>query len=117
MEKIQELPEPTCVKELRQLIGVIYYYCRYIPNLSTLARPMFEKTKKDHACKWGVVEAESLGRVKAEICREEALAPFETDLNTRTYLTCDASQYGMGTVLEQDSGKAEKKKRRPIFYW
>ena len=46
-EKIRSLTAPTTVNELRQLLGVINYYCSYVPNLASLAQPLFNRLKND----------------------------------------------------------------------
>ena len=42
-EKIQSLTAPVTVKELRQLLDVKNYYCRYVSNLVPLAQPLFDR--------------------------------------------------------------------------
>ena len=51
-ERIRNLPTPTSVKELRQVMGIVNYYCRFVPHLATLAHPLFERLKKKRYWRW-----------------------------------------------------------------
>ena len=116
-ERIRSLIAPTNVKGLRQVLGIVNYYGRYIPNLAELAHPLFERLKKEREWKWGTTEENTLDRIKEEICLEDTLAIFDSNVTTKTYLTCDASENGMGAVLEQEVIEKSPLERRPIFYW
>ena len=35
VEAIQEAPSPTCVTELKAYLGLLTYYGKFLPNLST----------------------------------------------------------------------------------
>ena len=49
---IKEAPKPTCVKELRSYLGLINYYVKFSPNLSTVLRPLHKLLLKDVPFKW-----------------------------------------------------------------
>ena len=48
------------------------------------------------------------------ICKRPALAPFNTRSDRKVVLTIDASELGMGAVLEQEQDSDEI---RPVAYW
>ena len=52
--------------------------------------------------------------IKAAILKREALAPFETNSAMLVTLSCDASDEGMGAVLEQEQADGTMK---PVLYW
>ena len=52
--------------------------------------------------------------IKAAILKREALAPFETNSAMLVALSCDASDEGMGAVLEQKQADGTMK---PVLYW
>ena len=85
---------------MRQVLGVVNYYARYVPKLAAMPSPLHELLKKTTAWKWGSKE-EALERLKEFICRDQALVAFDSSRDRKTYLTCDASETGMGAVLEQ----------------
>ena len=52
VEAIRSLPVPTCVKEVRSIIGMCSYYHRFIPNFSEIAEAIIALTKKHAHYKW-----------------------------------------------------------------
>ena len=47
LESMQEMPAPTTQKEVRQFLGLVGYYRKFIPRFSDIARPLTNLTKKD----------------------------------------------------------------------
>jgi len=47
VEKIQQLPSPTNLKELRGFLEMAQYYRKFIQDFSKLARLLFELLKND----------------------------------------------------------------------
>ena len=113
-EKIRGLKAPRSAKELRQLLGIVNYYMKYIPRMAMLAEPLHALLKKGRSWRWGPAQQKGLDQIKREIGRDETLAPFETNGKVRTYLTTDASENGIGAVLEQEQANGEIK---PVVYW
>ena len=46
VKAIRTLPSPTCVREVRGVIGMCSYYRRFIPNFSAIAEPLIQLTRK-----------------------------------------------------------------------
>jgi hypothetical protein len=46
VENISLLPLPTNVTETRRFLGFVSYYCRFIRNLSSVAKPLFDMHEK-----------------------------------------------------------------------
>ena len=46
-EQIQRLKKPENVKELRQLLGIVNYYQKYIPKMAVIAEPLHSLLRKD----------------------------------------------------------------------
>ena len=47
-EKVQavlEMPEPTCVENVRTLLGMVTYTCKFLPNLSSVTEPLRQLIK------------------------------------------------------------------------
>lgn len=43
---IQEAPQPRNVTELRSFLGIINYYGKFLPNLSTKSAPLYQLLKR-----------------------------------------------------------------------
>ena len=47
---IQDAPSPTNVQELKAYFGLLTYYSRFLPNMSTVLSPLYQLLQKD--VKW-----------------------------------------------------------------
>ena len=112
--KIKELKTPKSVPELRHVLGMVNYYQRYIPMMATISEPLHSLLRKGKKWTWGRTEEESWNKIKEAITRGDTLAPFETSSLIKTYLTTDASDVGIGAVLEQEQLDGGIK---PVLYW
>ncbi|GAX81110.1 hypothetical protein CEUSTIGMA_g8544.t1 [Chlamydomonas eustigma] len=103
---IQCLPVPTCVSELRRVLGFANYYRGYVPHFSEIAKPLTDLLKKDMKWDWTADRAEAWAALKEALCRPgNALRhPVKTK---RYILHTDWSQKGMSAILGQldDDGK------------
>ena len=52
LESIKNMPPPTTPREIKQFLGLIGYYRKFIPKLSDVARPLKNLTKKDIPFEW-----------------------------------------------------------------
>ena len=46
------MPSPTTPKEVKQFLGLVDYYRKFIPKFSDVARPLTNLTKKDIPFEW-----------------------------------------------------------------
>lgn len=107
---IKESPAPTNVKELQAFLGLINYYSRYMPNLSTILAPLHELLVKDATWKWGRRQIDAWNAAKDLLQSESLLVHY--DPTKPLVISCDASPYGLGAVLAHLENDEEK----PIAY-
>ncbi|XP_043234787.1 uncharacterized protein K02A2.6-like [Amphibalanus amphitrite] len=99
---------PTNQKEVREFLGAVTFYNRFLKNLSKTARPLNELLKKDSEWKWTAECEASFNSIKRQLSSTEVLRHF--DVTEQVTVITDASPEGLGAVLVQ--GKDE----RPIMY-
>ena len=108
---IKEAPKPKNVSELRAFLGIINYYHRFLPNLSTKLAPLHELLQKKTKWKWKDVQDEAFQSAKDALQADSLLVHF--DPAKPIVLACDASQYGLGAVLSHVMSDGHE---RPIAY-
>ena len=108
---IREAPRPHNVSELRSFFGIINYYNRFLPNLSTKLAPLYRLLQKSVPWTWGNSENQAFEAAKRALQDNSLLVHF--DEKKPLVLACDASQYGLGAVL---SHVMEDGQERPIAY-
>jgi hypothetical protein len=96
---IENLPVPQNVSQLRAALGLVNYYSRFIPNISTILRPMYALLAKGTRWQWTHLCDQSFKQVKDELLNSSALAHYEPSLPL--VLCVDSSAYGLGAVLAQ----------------
>ena len=45
IQAVQEAPEPRNLSELKSFVGLLYYYGKFLPNLSTTLAPLYQLLK------------------------------------------------------------------------
>ena len=52
LEAIQTMPHPKTLKEVKQFLGLIWYYWKFIPRFSYLSRPLTRRKRHDAKFEW-----------------------------------------------------------------
>ena len=52
LESIKEMPPPTTPKEVKQFLGLIGYYRKFVPRFTDVARPLTNLTRLDQPFEW-----------------------------------------------------------------
>lgn len=92
---------PKSQDELRSLLGCFQYYSKFLPNFATRAAPLFgllSRSAKEVTLTGGQLEV--IEDLKRELASLPKLQPFS--LTTKSVVIVDASEKGIGAVLEQD---------------
>ena len=111
VKAITKAPEPKNLPELRSFLGLVNYYAKFLPDLSTVLAPMHILLRKGVPWKWGTEQRAAYDRVKDMLKSPKLLAHFDQTLPL--VLSCDASPYGVGAVL---SHILEDGEERPIAF-
>ena len=67
------MPPPKTPKEVKQFLGLIGYYQKFIPRFSDLARPLNMLTRKDVPFEWTSVCQESFDLLKTSLTTDPIL--------------------------------------------
>ncbi|XP_062400896.1 uncharacterized protein K02A2.6-like [Sardina pilchardus] len=108
---IQDAPAPSNVTELRAYLGLLNYYNRFLPNLSTLLSPLHELLRKETAWKWEAGQERAFEESKRLMQSSDVLVHYDSQKDL--ILSCDASPYGVGVVL---SHRMPNGQERPISF-
>ncbi|GKT36102.1 Transposon Tf2-8 polyprotein [Aduncisulcus paluster] len=99
VEAIQEMDRPTDKKGIRRFLGICNYVRDFLPNLAELTAPLHELTRKGCEFEWTMVHEQSFRKLKEAIANKTVLAHY--DRKAELYLATDASDIGLGAVLQQ----------------
>ena len=97
IDAIQNMPIPKNKEQVRSFVGLINYYGRFFPNLSTILYPLNNLLKDDVPFVWSADCDKSFTLVKREMQSDRFLVHYDPSLPV--VLATDASPYGVGAVL------------------
>ena len=97
VEAVMKMPPPTDVSTLKSFLGSVQFYGKFIPNLATMAEPLYRLTKKNTPWKWGEQEQAAFQQLKTVLSSDQVLVHFDPEKPVG--LACDASNVGIGAVL------------------
>ena len=92
---------PTTKKELQRILGFINYFRPFIQNISLKLVNIYDKLKKESKFTWNETDTKILSDIEKELREETVL--HHPDINRRFVIKTDASNLGMGAILEQDN--------------
>lgn len=116
-EVLDNWPVPKCVRDVRQVLGFMGYYRRFVPGFSQIAAPLHRlvgKPKKGSKAAppflWTLECQASFDKLRSLLGSTPVLA--HPDFTQPFIVTTDASHTGLGAVLSQLQNGTE----RPIAY-
>ena len=118
LEAVENMPPPKTPKEVRQFLGLVGYYRKFVPKFADIARPLTNLTKQDVKFEWSEKCQKTFQLLKDMLLKEPVLK--YPDPSKPYTLFTDASKYAWACVLTQEyehefDGKL-KKILHPITY-
>lgn len=101
-EVIRNFPRPKNLKAVQRFLGMAAYYGKFIPNFSNLSRPLNMLKRKGVRFRWGKEQDESFNQIRN--CLASPVVLHLPDWSQQFTLSCDASEFAVGCVLEQQRG-------------
>ncbi len=109
---IKSAPAPHNVSQLKSFLGLINYYAKFLPSLSTTLAPLNQLLQKNARWTWGQAQKKAFHDAKTQLTASSLLVHF--DPKKELVLACDASPYGVGAVLSHRMADGEEEK--PIAF-
>jgi hypothetical protein len=97
--KIIEFQTPKNAKDVQKFIGFVNYYRKYIKDVGSIAAPLYKLTGTKSEFKWGKEEETSFNKLKEALNQDVAV--HIADFTKEFVLTTDASNTGLGAILQQ----------------
>ncbi|KAF8697266.1 hypothetical protein RHS03_07783, partial [Rhizoctonia solani] len=111
IEAVTSWPTPKTVKQVQAFLGFVNYLRRFIPNFSSVARPLHNLTKKESPWSWDTLEEQAFQELKTLVTK--ALVLIHSNPELPYYLETDASGVAMGAILSQ---QGKDNRLHPVAY-
>jgi RNase H-like domain found in reverse transcriptase len=100
VQALADWPRLTAVTEVQSFLGLANYYRRLIRDFARVSAPLSDLTKKGVPFEWGGGQENSFQNTKYAVTGAPVLQLADS---SKPYIvTCDASDIGIGAVLEQE---------------
>ena len=109
---ILRMEAPRNITEVRRFMGMINQLGKFSPSMAELSQPIRELLSTKRTWTWGPDQERAFSLIKLELTRPTVLALYNTTANTK--VSADASSFGLGAVLLQQSGDDDTWK--PVSY-
>ena len=118
LSAIEEMPVLRSSKEIKQLLGLVGYYRKFIPRFSDVAKPLMRLTRHDTLFQWSKKCEFAFQSLKNALCTKSILK--FPDLQNSYVLFTGTSKYAWAGVLTQPYTKEIKGKvvttHHPVTY-
>ena len=115
LESIRKMPRPKSAKEVKQFLGLIGYYRKFVPRFSDLARSLTNLTRHEVEFVWSEKCEKSFNHLR-ELLMQHPILRYP-DPNKAYTLFTDASGIGWAGVLTQSfEDEKGKSKQHPVCY-
>ena len=112
VQALKDAPRPTDTTQLCSFLGLLNYYSRFLPNLSTTLAPLYALLNNGQKWKWESTQETAFQAAKEVLLTDSLLVHY--DPSKPMILACDASDYAIGAVL---SHLVENQERRNCIHF
>ena len=112
LKAIENFPQPKSKKNVRQFLGKINFYYKYLENAVKVLEPLHNLLRKDTPFIWSETCDNAFQNVKKYLCSSPILQIY--DYEKPVYIFTDASGEGFGAVLKQPK---ENNELHPVAYF
>jgi len=96
---VRDWPTPENWTDVQAFIGFINFYCRFIRDFLTIARPLFNLMHSDQAWNWDAKEQEAFEGLKMAVTTAPVLvSPQDSE---PFCIEADSSDFASGAILSQ----------------
>ena len=118
LDSITNMPAPENQTEVKQFLGLVGYYHKFVPHFSDISRPLSKLTRKDTPFAWMKQCHLAFNMLKDKLCEAPILR--YPDCSKPYTLFTNASKHGWAGVLTQEfetevKGKVMKE-LHPVTY-
>lgn len=110
VEAIVNAPEPTNITQLRSYLGLLNFYSKFLPMLSSEVKPLYKLQEKNVPFIWSEECSKAFTKSKELLLNNQLLVHF--DPAKLIVVACDASAYGVGAVLSHRINGVD----RPVLF-
>jgi len=103
---VHDWPIPENWTDMQAFIGFVNFYCHFIQDFSTIARPLFNITHCNKAWNWDTKEQEAFECLKMVVTT--ALVLVSPQDSESFCIEADSSDFASGAVLSQQLPREEK---------
>ena len=97
VKAIASVAQPTNVTQLKSFFGMLQYYARFLPHLSSELQPLYELLQDDAPWNWTEACTVAFESAKDALISADVLTHY--DVTKPLKVKCDASPFGVGAVL------------------
>ena len=99
LESIRKMPTPQTAKQVKQFLGLVGYYRKFVPRFADISRPLTKLTKKNEPYNW-TTECDKCFHMLKNYLQEAPILRYPDPEADYTLYT-DASKYAYAGVLTQ----------------
>lgn len=103
VEAINNFPIPKTIRQLREFLGLVNFYRRFVPQCAAVLSPLTTLLKGSKPpstpLEWTSTAEQTFSRIKGELANATLLSHPQHD--TKTNIMVDASEVAVGAVLQQ----------------